>query len=88
MNFTFLLFLLFSSVAKGTRISISPDGGYNDIVIKIKKSVPEDSCRQILGGIKVSFLLGSKRRTEFDAEHLKLTSRCSKWSALVLIQFL
>jgi len=40
----------------GTRISISPDGGYNDIVIKIQKNVPEENCRQILVGIKVRHL--------------------------------
>ena len=44
------------SVARGTRISISPDGGYNDIVIKIKHSVPEENCRQILFGLKVRFI--------------------------------
>ena len=49
-----VVFLSIVSFARGTRISISPDGGYNDIVIKIKKNVPEESCRQILGGIKVS----------------------------------
>ena len=49
-----VVFFIVLSCARGTRISISPDGGYNDIVIKIKKSVPEESCRQILGGIKVS----------------------------------
>ena len=43
------------SVARGTRISISPDGGYNHIVIKIEKSVPEENCRQILVGLKVRF---------------------------------
>ena len=43
------------SVARGTRISISPDGGYNDIVIKIKQSVPEEHCLQILDGLKVRF---------------------------------
>ena len=37
--------------ARKSRISISPDGGYNDIVIKIKKSVPESSCTKILIGI-------------------------------------
>lgn len=47
-----VVFLSIVSFARGTRISISPDGGYNDIVIKIKKNVPEESCRQILGGIK------------------------------------
>ena len=41
------------SVARGTRISISPDGGYNDIVIKIKHSVPEENCLKILVGLKV-----------------------------------
>ena len=50
-----VLFLAVLSVVKGSRISISPDGGYNDIVIKIKKSVPEESCQQILVGIKVRF---------------------------------
>ena len=49
------LFLAVFSVAKGTRISRSPDGGYDDIVIKIKGSVPEESCREILVGIKVRF---------------------------------
>ena len=47
------LFLSVLSVGRGSRISISPDGGYNDIVIKIKKSVPEERCQQILVGIKV-----------------------------------
>ena len=52
------LWLVFStsllvSAIRGTRISISPDGGYNDIVIKIQKNVPEENCRQILVGIKV-----------------------------------
>merc|ERR1719350_415320 len=49
------LWLVFCSClvsVRGTRISISPDGGYNDIVIKIKKNVPEENCRQILVGIK------------------------------------
>ena len=50
-----VLFLAVLSVVKGSRITISPDGGYNDIVIKIKKSVPEESCQQILVGIKVRF---------------------------------
>ena len=51
-----IIFLSVLSIARGSRISISPDGGYNDIVIKIKQSVPEDSCQQILAGIKVTFL--------------------------------
>ena len=58
LQFVFFLAIVSSRVsvsARGSRISISPDGGYNDIVIKIKKSVPEDSCREILDGIKVRF---------------------------------
>ena len=51
-----IMFLSVLSAAMGSRISISPDGGYNDIVIKIKQSVPEDSCQQILAGIKVRVL--------------------------------
>ena len=54
-HYQLVLFLAVLSVVKGSRISISPDGGYNDIVIKIKKSVPEESCQQILVGIKVRF---------------------------------
>jgi len=45
-----VLFLSIDRFARGTRISISPDGGYNDIVIKIQKNVPEESCQQILCG--------------------------------------
>ena len=54
-HFQLVLFVAVLSVVQGSRISISPDGGYNDIVIKIKKSVPEESCQQILVGIKVRF---------------------------------
>ena len=34
-------------------IKISSDGGYTDIVIKIKDQVPEDKCPQILQNLKV-----------------------------------
>ena len=37
-----------------TGIKISSDGGYTDIVIKIKDEVPEDRCPQILQNLKVS----------------------------------
>ena len=39
-------------------IKISSDGGYTDIVIKIKDQVPEDKCPQILQNLKVNYNFG------------------------------
>ena len=41
-------------LSHSTGIKISSDGGYTDIVIKIKDEVPEDRCPQILQNLKVS----------------------------------
>ena len=40
-------------VSHSMAIKISSDGGYTDIVIKIKDQVPEDKCPQILQNLKV-----------------------------------
>ena len=37
-----------------SQIRIDPDGGYNGIVIKIDRDVPEKHCPRILSNIKVS----------------------------------
>jgi hypothetical protein len=48
-----LLLLLASSVHGLSRVSMTEDGGYANIVIKIRKEVSEDDCPDILRGIKV-----------------------------------
>jgi hypothetical protein len=48
-----VLLLLASSVHGLSRVSITEDGGYANIVIKIRKEVSEDDCPDILRGIKV-----------------------------------
>ena len=56
----FQLYLLTTFVLLSTKVQsqksqirIDPDGGYNGIVIKIDKNVPEDLCPQILKNLKV-----------------------------------
>ena len=41
----------------GSKITISEDGGYTDVVIKISKDLTESDCPAILKGIKVRFSL-------------------------------
>jgi hypothetical protein len=48
-----LLLLALSSVHGLSRVSMTEDGGYANIVIKIRKEVSEDDCPDILRGIKV-----------------------------------
>ena len=36
-----------------SRVSMTEDGGYSNIVIKIRKEISEDDCPDILRGIKV-----------------------------------
>ncbi len=48
-----VLLLLASSVHGLSRVSMTEDGGYANIVIKIRKEVSEDDCPDILRGIKV-----------------------------------
>ena len=50
-----LLLLLWApaSVHGLSRVSMTENGGYNNIVIKIRKEVNEDDCPDILRGIKV-----------------------------------
>lgn len=51
-----LVFLvLFSASIACQAIKITSDGGYTDIVIRIKDEVPEDNCPQILENLKVGF---------------------------------
>ena len=38
---------------EASKIKISSDGGYGDIVIKIEETVSEDDCPQILSEIEV-----------------------------------
>lgn len=37
-------------------VKITSEGGYTDLVIKIRDEVPEDNCPEILGNLKVSAL--------------------------------
>ena len=48
-----ILVVAFILVSHSMAIKISSDGGYTDIVIKIKDQVPEDKCPQILQNLKV-----------------------------------
>jgi hypothetical protein len=48
-----VLLLLATSVHGLSRVSMTEDGGYANIVIKIRKEVSEDECPDILRGIKV-----------------------------------
>ena len=49
--FLILIFVIVSNEA--SKIKISSDGGYGDIVIKIEENVSEDDCPQILSDIEV-----------------------------------
>ena len=40
-------------ISFSSAIKISTDGGYTDLVIKIKDEVPEEKCPQILQNLKV-----------------------------------
>ena len=56
-------------LSHSTGIKISSDGGYTDIVIKIKDEVPEDRCPQILQNLKVSsfhYRLGIVKRITIE----------------------
>lgn len=46
-------FLVLFSASILQAIKITSDGGYTDIVIRIKDEVPEDHCPQILENLKV-----------------------------------
>ena len=48
-----LLLLALLSLAKCSRVHIDSDGGYQGIVIKIDKRVPEQYCKDILRNLKV-----------------------------------
>jgi hypothetical protein len=50
---TAVVLMLASSVHGLSRVSMTEDGGYANIVIKIRKEVSEDDCPDILRGIKV-----------------------------------
>ena len=67
----FVLFWTLFSVSLA--IKISSDGGYTDIVIKIKDQVPEDKCPQILQNLKVKLNFLSKPKNETDKRDLKVT---------------
>ena len=55
--FLILIFVIVSNEA--SKIKISSDGGYGDIVIKIEENVSEDDCPQILSEIEVrKFYIG------------------------------
>ena len=41
-------------VADTTRIAVTPDGGYKNIVVKIGEEVNEDDCKEIIDRVKVS----------------------------------
>ena len=53
----FVSFLSVLYIVHGSKISISEDGGYNDIVFKIHKEISETDCPAILKGIKVNIFL-------------------------------
>ena len=40
-------------VTQASKIKVTDDGGYEDIVIKIEDDVPEADCPNILRGIEV-----------------------------------
>ena len=41
-------------VADTTRIAVTPDGGYKNIVVKIGEDVNEEDCKEIIDRVKVS----------------------------------
>jgi hypothetical protein len=47
------LLVLLSSAHSLSRVVMTEDGGYTNIVIKIRSEVSEDDCPDILRGIKV-----------------------------------
>jgi hypothetical protein len=49
----FMFLYLLMSLVTGSRISLDPDGGYRNIVIKIADNVPEDLCFTYIQNIKV-----------------------------------
>lgn len=51
-----LCLLLLNGLNLADSISLDPDGGYKDIVIRINKDVPEDQCPQIIAGLKVRLI--------------------------------
>jgi hypothetical protein len=69
---SWLVLLLASSVHGLSRVSMTEDGGYANIVIKIRKEVSEDDCPDILRGIKVII-----RKEYFEALLQNLSTLCS-----------
>ena len=55
------LLLNFLSLSNCSQISIDPDGGYKNIVVKIDKNVPEDQCTEILKNLKVRPIFQTRR---------------------------
>ena len=49
-----VILLLVLGLASGSRISVDPDGGYRNIVVKIADNVPEDLCFTFIQNIKVT----------------------------------
>jgi hypothetical protein len=67
-----LLLLLASSVHGLSRVSMTEDGGYANIVIKIRKEVSEDDCPDILRGIKVMI-----QKEYFETCYKNISTLCS-----------
>ena len=54
MREVMVILLLVLGLASGSRISVDPDGGYRNIVVKIADNVPEDLCFTFIQNIKVT----------------------------------
>ena len=42
-----------SSFNPSSRMSVRADGGYEGLVVRVEKDVPEEDCRKVVGNIKV-----------------------------------
>ena len=53
-GFLGFVYVIGTNVPHVSGVKITSEGGYTDLVIKIRDEVPEDDCPEILGNLKVS----------------------------------
>ena len=53
-GFLSFFYVIGTNVPHVSGVKVTSEGGYTDLVIKIRDEVPEDHCPEILGNLKVS----------------------------------
>ena len=53
-GFLGFVYVIGTNVPHVSGVKITSEGGYTDLVIKIRNEVPEDHCPEILGNLKVN----------------------------------